>query len=227
MVLRALLPHVEADERVRFFGAFVGFMCVASASLIARTAGDTLFLSAYGRDFLSYMYIGTALVVGLLSYAFGTYARNVSLSRIIIVACGCLAVCCLALGLALIHPWGGLRVVAYLLADLTVYGSMLLFWSLFGQIFNSRQAKRLLGSVGAGGTLACILAGLLVGPYTERFGTASLLLPVGLLMLGFAGSVFYLSRRELIDLQPSPRSEQETRVSNLGYYTHLVTDLAP
>ena len=227
MVLRALLPHVEADERVRFFGAFVGFMCVASASLIARTAGDTLFLSAYGRDFLSYMYIGTALVVGLLSYVFGTYARNVSLSRIIIVACGCLAVCCLALGLALIHPWGGLRVVAYLLADLTVYGSMLLFWSLFGQIFNSRQAKRLLGSVGAGGTLACILAGLLVGPYTERFGTASLLLPVGLLMLGFAGSVFYLSRRELIDLQPSPRSEQETRVSNLGYYTHLVTDLAP
>ena len=67
MVLRALLPYVEAGERVRLVGAFVGFMCVASASLIARIAGDTLFLSAYGRDFLSYMYIGTALVVGLLS----------------------------------------------------------------------------------------------------------------------------------------------------------------
>ena len=222
MALSIPLPHVESTERVRFVSAFVGAMCVTSASLIARTAGDTLFLSSYGRDFLPYMFIGTPLVVSVLSYAFGTYLRKFALSQVIMVACVFLASCCMGLWVALAHPWGGFRIAAYFLGDLIVCGSMLLFWSFFGQIFNSRHAKRLLGPVGAGGTFACILAGLLVGPYTQRLGTANLLLLVALLLLIFGGAVFYLYRHEPSYLQTPPQDRQETKVSNLGYYTHLV-----
>ena len=214
----ALLSRVGADERPRFLGASLGFMCVASASLIARTAGDTLFLSRYGRELLSYMYIGTAVLVSLLSYVYGKGAEKCALNRVIGFACVLLAILALGLWVALVFPWAGFRVAAYFMGDITVYGSMLLFWSFFGQIFNSSEARRLIGIVGAGGTVACIVAGFLIRSLTLLLGAGGLLIIVALLMLGFAGSVSYVSHRAQCFSRPKTR----TGVSNVGSFKHLV-----
>ena len=196
-----LLPVLAPHERARFAYTAIGFMCVASAALIARTVGDTLFLTRYSGHQLSYMYLGTALSVSLASYTCGAWAGRVPIARFIGLPIGVLILAALVLRVLLVHPWGGLRIAAYLLGDLLVHVPVMLFWSFAALIFNPREAKRLFGFVGAGGTLACILAGFLVRPYATHFGTENLLIWVILLLGGFVFTVVRLSRLEVDRLQ--------------------------
>ena len=218
-----VIPSLEPQERTPFFCAAVASACAASGALIARAAADTLFLDYYGARFLSLMYIGTSVLVGTVAYCFGRYVRSVSLSRLLILSCIILASTTLALRAALLFPWHGFRVLAYFWGDLTVNGTMLLFWSFFGQVFDFRRAKRLLGWVGAGGTTACIAAGFLVKPFAERVGTPNLLLVVMLLLLVFAGAVYYLTRQATaqIDGRPEP-ARTEVNLPGFAYYFRLL-----
>jgi HEAT repeat protein/ATP/ADP translocase len=218
-----LIPSLEPQERTSFFSAAVASACAASGALIARAAGDTLFLDYYSTHVLSVMYIGTSVLVGTLAYFFGRYVRRVRLSRLLIFSCLFLAFATLALRIALFSPWHGFRVVAYFWGDLTVNGGMLLFWSLFGQVFDFRRAKRLLGAIGAGGTLACIAAGFLIRPFARVFGTPNLLFVVMLLLLVFAGAVYVLSLHSAAQIDGSPATSQtDARLPGLDYYFHLL-----
>jgi HEAT repeat protein len=110
----------------------------------------------------------------------------------------------------MLSAWAPFRIIAYSWGDLTVNGSVLLFWTFFGQVFPFRRAKRLLGWVSAGGTAACIGAGCMIKPFARVFGTANLLLIVALLMAGFAAAVFILT------LQPESPFEGVKRTSSAG-----------
>tara|TARA_B100001123_G_scaffold441641_1_gene583314 strand:- start:535 stop:3324 length:2790 start_codon:yes stop_codon:yes gene_type:complete len=204
MSLRLPSINLPATERSRFLYALLGFMCVASSALIARSAGDTLFLTRFSLDYLSYMYVGTAIVVICASYTYGTFASRIPLGRLIIRTCILLILLLVALRLALFQPWGGYRILAYFLSDLVVNVPMMLFWSFAAMLFNPREAKRLFGFIGAGGTCACIGAGFLVRPFAAQFGTENLLLLIGVLVAGFALLVFKLSKLEANRLQPTP-----------------------
>jgi len=54
---------------------------------LARTAGETLFLSRFGRESLPYMYVGTAVHFTLLSYVYGIAIQKHPLNRVIGFAC--------------------------------------------------------------------------------------------------------------------------------------------
>src|SRR5258705_11849356 len=66
------LPEVRAGERTRFVYASVAFMCVAAGGLVARTVGDTLFLTRFGSQRLPLMYIATAALVGLIAFTYSS-----------------------------------------------------------------------------------------------------------------------------------------------------------
>ena len=157
-----VIPSLERQERFPFLCAAIASACAASAALTARAAADTLFLEIYGTRYLSAMYVGTSLLVGTVAYFFGRHIRSGSLTRVLTISSAFLAVAAVFLRLTLLLPWNGFRIFAYFWGDLTVNGSMLLFWSFFGQVFNFRRAKRLMGWIGAGGTIACIAAGFLM-----------------------------------------------------------------
>jgi HEAT repeat protein len=58
------------------------------------------------------------------------------------------------------------------------------FWTMANDVFHAREAKRLFGLIGGGGTLANVIFGLLVGSYAKTIGAANLLwLMVGQLAL--------------------------------------------
>src|SRR3989449_203697 len=50
------------------------------------------------------------------------------------------------------------------------------FWTLANDVFHAREAKRLFGLIGGGGTLANVIFGLLVGRYAQVIGAQNLLL---------------------------------------------------
>jgi HEAT repeat protein len=214
-----VIPSLEPRERIPFLCTSIASACASSGALIARAAADTLFLEHYGTHLLSLMYVGTSLLVGTVAYGFGRYIPRVSLSRILIVSCGFLGLSALVLRVALLSAWGPFRIIAYSWGDLTVNGSVLLFWTFFAQVFAFRRAKRLLGWVSAGGTAACIAAGCLISPFARLFGTANLLLIVALLMAGFAAAVFILTLQPESPFEGVKRtSPAETILPDQAYY---------
>ena len=70
----------DAKARAKLLLTSIGFMCVASGALVSRTVGDTLFLSRFGAESLAYMYIVTASLVGVASYAFGVWTAGYRLT---------------------------------------------------------------------------------------------------------------------------------------------------
>ncbi len=196
-----LLTAISSKERAKFFYSCFGFMCVTSAALLGRTVGDTLFLSRFGFDYLAYMYVGTALIVGSVLYFFGIMAGKMPLERLIVYTSLMLILVVLGLRIGLAFPWGGFSVAAYLVADLLVYYPMLLFWSFSALIFDPREAKRLFGYIGAAGTAACIIAGYSIRPLSASFGTANLFILISLLVAGF---IFATVRLSQFKAGPSP-----------------------
>jgi HEAT repeat protein len=206
----------------------VAYMCAASASLIARSAGDALFLARFDHRDLSFMYIGTACVVGPFSYFFGVQARAKTLTRIQILGCGAVSVAAALLRIALgipaaLIPGGFIRILTYFWADIAVAASMLVFWTFFGQVFDVRRAKSMVGRVGAAGTTACIGAGYAIHPFVAMWGTADLLLVVAGLTAVLAGAIAIASRRRAVTPKPdSAIGSAPARLPNFSYYLDLL-----
>ncbi|HEV2349269.1 MAG TPA: HEAT repeat domain-containing protein [Terriglobia bacterium] len=219
-----MIPSLEPQERIPFLCTAVASACAAAGALTARAAADTLFLSHYGSNYLPVMYVGTSFLVGTVAYCFGRYVSSVSISRLLVASCGFLGLMAVFLRLAMLFsPWKGFRVIAYFWGDLTVNGAMLLFWSFFSQVFTFHRAKKLLGWVGAGGTLACIGAGFLIKPFAERFGTSNLLLIVAALMAGMALSVIFWTLKIGTPFEESsPSAKIVVNHPDLAYYLRLL-----
>ena len=196
MTLLSLLPRVEPNERGRFYPAALGFMCVASAALMARALGDSLFLSRLGSHGLPFMYVVGALVTGAGSYACARAAPRVSTSRIGVFVAVVLIVVNVIVYLTLDALPNASRVTAYLLADVTGRILVILYWALVTEVFDARESRRLFGLIGAMGTTACLPTGFLVGPLARRLGLPSLIFIVCGLLTGFVIAVRLLQQRE-------------------------------
>ena len=218
-----LLPEMTAEERVKFYLACFGFICVSSAALIADTAADTYFLSTFDYNVLSYMYLGTALLVGVIAYIFSVLTFRVAIDRLIVRTCACLLIAVLVMRGMLFYPSNAITIAAYYYGDLLFYIPMLLFWNFAGYIFNPREAKRLLGFIGAGGTVGCIASGYMIKPFVARFGIENLFLLVGFLIGGFAFSVAML-KKSVPELKRSfqARPGAERHRIKLGYMKSLL-----
>jgi HEAT repeat protein len=189
-----LLPHVERHEVRRLTLAALSFVCIAAGALIARSAGDALFLSHFGSGLLPLMYITGGIATGLGTYACVWASRRLETGRIAIIAAGLLLFANLVL-FASFRAFPSLaRAGAYLLADVSVRIPILLFWAFASEIFDARESRRLFGLIGSAGTAACLPAGLLVGPLARRAGAESLVLLTAVLMGGFIVSVAALVR---------------------------------
>ena len=221
--MRIPFSDLSATERTRLFYVVIAFMCVTSGALVARTVGDTLFLSRFALNDLSYMYVGTALVVCAVSFVYSLFVRHHPISWLIGFSCLVFISALILLRFALGHPWGGFRIAAYFMGDLVVNVPMMLFWSFAALLFNPRDAKRLFGFIGAGGTVACILTGALIKPFTRYWGAENLLLLVAGYLLIFLISVWRLAKLQSPNLQ-SPNSATSKKQSNTGkYYAQLTS----
>ena len=91
------LADLSRAQRWRFTHALLGFACVAAAALIGRTVGDSLFLTHFESEHLTYMYPVSATVAGVLAYGYGLLACRLPLVRLISLAVGFLLIVLLAL----------------------------------------------------------------------------------------------------------------------------------
>lgn len=187
--------------------------------LIAKPAGNALFLSRFGSGALPYMYILTALVAGGVSLAYSAALRYHSILKVNIWSTGLCLLVLLAFASSLQFTGAKDIVAIGLYLWVALYGVVAAsqFWLVANLVFDIRQAKRLFGFVGAGGIAGGIVGGYVANIIAHSYGfqlllyVASFLLLPGVLITIYiwkqyiTGKVPKLARRRRkAELQTSP-----------------------
>ena len=146
------------------------------AVVVGRSVRDALYLAHGTARGLSWLYILSSAAIVAVSYGYGRVADRVPrgvLNSASALACG--ALCAAFWGLVRATAGGWVYPALYVFVE--AMGSLVViqFWTMANDVFHAREAKRLFGLVGAGGTLANVVFGLLVSRYARRIGAPNLL----------------------------------------------------
>ncbi|MBI3183855.1 MAG: HEAT repeat domain-containing protein [Myxococcales bacterium] len=192
-LLETLFP-VRPGERRLTLALFLHSLFAVGAFMAGRTVRDALFLANGDKGHLPWMYVASAVGVTLAGLAYAPIAARVRRDRVALVsALGFSGLFAVAFAL----ERSGARWVYYVLyVYVEVMGALALvqFWTLANELFNAREAKRLYGLIGAGGTISNILVGFAAGKIALAFGASALLLLCAFLLLGTAVASFSAGR---------------------------------
>ena len=192
--LRSFL-NLERGEELPAFLLFFYLTLAMASYIVVKSASKGLYLSRYSFATLPYVYIGVAVLVGLVV---SVYVRLASrLSQVTLISATLLFFLSNALLL-----WWGLRVrwspaAAIYILWTGVFGVIVAtqVWTVANHVLDLRQAKRLFPLVASGGILGSAGGGLIGAALVKRVGTDNLLLLLIPTLLLSVGIVQILLRR--------------------------------
>lgn len=173
--LLAKIVDMRTGEGFRAFAMFAYFFSVIAAYYVVKPATRSLFIQNLGADKLPFVYILTALVIGVVVAGWDRlvdrYERHhlVLISSLFFMSCLLFFRGMFAMGVR----WT--PVGFYLFSDIFSVVSVTLFWSFTNDIFQPGEGKRLFGFIGGGGTLGSFLGSRIAASYAESLGTENLL----------------------------------------------------
>jgi HEAT repeat protein len=176
-LLRALGLRAGQERRVLLLMAWC-LVVVGGVVIAGGMAGRSLFLSQLPRWAVPFKFVVPPL---LLMGAVAVYSRvvdRVRRDRVVVATCAVFAVLVLLLRLGLqTSARSHLSFLSLLYSILEVCGSVavLQLWTVAGDVFDAREARRAFGLVAAGGVVAATLAGLLLSTLAARVEPADLL----------------------------------------------------
>lgn len=192
---------IRDGEGARVF-FLAGYLVLAVSTFISgRIQRDSLFLSAFTKQDLAYMYISVAVMVPVPALLFARIADRFRRDRLLIGTL--LGTAALMLVMRLLLVTGNKLVYILLYNFVEVYGTFLIlqFWTFAGDLFSSRQAKRLFPIISSGSVVAGIVCGLAVSGLVKLVGTENLLFLQVLLLLGGAGIIRHVGHQERVRLR--------------------------
>ena len=151
---------------------------VGGVLTIGTTVGDTLFISGQPASAFPYLLILPAVFIIPILLIYNRIAARLRLDQIIIGSNVLLLAGTVLFRFLLDTPLGKsfwVVVALYLFVEVAYTITILQFWSLAGQVFNAREAKRLFGLIAVGGTFANIIAGLSLAAVVNLIGVENLL----------------------------------------------------
>jgi ATP/ADP translocase/HEAT repeat protein len=151
------------------------------AVVVGRSVRDALYLAkieerggvAHG---LAGMYVWSSLAIVAVSWIYARVADKASRGKLNAASALILAFFCASFWTLLrVHNEFWVYVALYIFVE--AMGSLVViqFWTLANEVFHAREAKRLFGLIGGGGTFANLVFGLLVGKYAKVIGAPNLL----------------------------------------------------
>lgn len=182
------------------------------AVVVGRSVRDALYLTHRPASGLAFMYVLSSAVIVTVSFGYARYADKVPrgiLNAASAIACAFLCIVSWFLLGRDVGQW--IYPALYIFVE--AMGSLIViqFWTMANDVFHAREAKRLFGLIGGGGTLANVIFGFLVARYAKLIG-ASNLLWLMVLQLGFCAGLAYAAAKLV---QPAPlmtrRSSGPTR----------------
>ena len=146
------------------------------AVVVGRSIRDALYLAHRPARGLAGMYVVSSFAIVIVSWLYARVADRVPRGKLNAASALCCAFLC-AIAFLFLSGTPGTWVYPALYIFVEVMGSLIViqFWTLANDVFHAREAKRLFGIIGGGGTLANVVFGLLVGHYAKRIGAVNLL----------------------------------------------------
>ena len=188
--------NIRDGEARRVFSLAAYLVVAVSTFITGRIQRDALFLSSFSKEDLAWMYISVAVLVPIPALIFGRIADRFRRDRLLVGALTTTIVLMGVMRLLLLTQQKWVTIVLYNFVE--AYGTflILLFWTFAGDLFSSREAKRLFPIISAGSVVAGIACGLVVSGLVKAIGTENLLLcQMGLLAIG-VWVISDLGRRE-------------------------------
>lgn len=176
-LLRKLFD-IREGEGLRAGLMFSYIFLIIASLLIVKPVRNSLFLTAFGANSLPYAFILVAVFSGVFIYVYskfsGKFRLNILILYTIITSIAIFGIFWFLLVLDYKGDW--FLYVFYVWV--AIFGVVLTmqFWLLANYVFNSREAKRLFGFVGAGAIAGGIFGGYLTNYLAPLIGTGNMLL---------------------------------------------------
>jgi ATP/ADP translocase/HEAT repeat protein len=193
---------IQASEGQKVLLATLYLFFAVSAFITGRICRDTLFLEKFDQGTLAFMYVTVALIVPIGAYFYGRIADRYRRDRIILFT-----LILMIFSLGAIYAMLRVRVneplLIFLYNFIELMGAFLMiqFWTFAGDIFTTREAKRVFPVVGAGGVLAGIFGVRLARFFLDSFPVSNLLLLMILFLIIDIGIIIVIGVREHARLQ--------------------------
>ena len=167
----------EASTALLFF--FYFFLITAPFTIL-KSIRDASYLDELGAKNLPLAY-ATAFFVGLVAAFMGKLQARVKRQSLLVATLIFFALTGSAFFFLLGNGGKWMVLVYYVWANILTVVLMTQFWIAVNDVYNPREAKRLIGFIVSGGILGGILGGLLTSALAERWSTHLLWLAGGLL----------------------------------------------
>ena len=177
-----LAPIYPGEGAVVGLCLLVNFLVVAGI-MFGRNSRDSLFLIYFGIRYLPYMYFTNAAFLILCSLVYTTLVDKIDRGKFL-AGVSLIFVASLVVSRVIVssHPHWFFPVL-YNQATVIWYFSLMQFWTFVGDLFDTRQAKRIYPLLAVGALLGMVGVGLGAKSIVHLIGTENLLLV-------WAGSIF-------------------------------------
>jgi len=172
-------------------GQRVALMVLFSAAtganyVVGNTVASALFLSQLPESATPFLYILPPLPTVIVLILYSQLATRLRLDHLVIGSSGVFVAVLLLFRVLLGLPIGSsFAVLASIFIVMNLMSVLLVmqFWTVAGQIFDPREAKRLFGLIAVGDTMAGALAGLTLGPLAASVGVNNLIFLIALTLI--------------------------------------------
>lgn len=170
-----LFMNVHKDERLVTLMLFLWQFLFICVYYVLRPIRRGLFLDGLGNEWMPLVYIGTALVTGVVVWLYSKFSH---LPRKILISSvyGFFCVNLLIWWQVFQKPSAVASGVFWVWLDVFSIMGVTLFWMYANDVFNSERAKRLFGILAAGGGLGAVLGSSLTAGLVSILGAPNMLL---------------------------------------------------
>jgi ATP/ADP translocase/HEAT repeat protein len=217
--LRSALSFVvdlKPGEEVIAVFLFLYFFFITSPYYIIKSLRNASYLSKLGDEKLPLAYFLTAVLMGFIVTFHSRLQVRLPRSRLIIFSLAFFFSNIILFWWLFIQGWKWVPVAFWVWANIFAIVLVTQFWILVNDVFNPREAKRMIGFIGSGAQLGAILGGTLAGVLASRAPRLLLPLAAGMLGLGtlVVSGIFRWQRQktENIDSEARNREAASTKV---------------
>lgn len=189
-MIRQLL-QIKSGEGKSVLLLFLLSFFLVSASISGKTARDTFFLNQFDISYLPLMFVLAAIGVGIFVPLYSRLLQRRGPYKTLLIT-GLVAIVPLIPIQVVMERW----MIPVLYVWIEVVATILAFqiWTIAGDLFDSRQAKRLFSIFAAGGSISFIAIGLWLQPFILQFGSRFILLVTMAFIAGAIGLSLWINR---------------------------------
>lgn len=193
-------------------------LMVSGTFVLGRSISRALFLGALPQQAIAYRYILPPLAIMAVAAVYSRLVRRYRLRYLIMSATSLLIAGALIFRLLLETPLShsfGLLAGLFVFTEIIVLLANSQFWAFAAEIFDQRQAKRLFGLIGAGGTLANVVGGAGLHLLASVVAPKNFIFILVLCLAGCLVCVWVLGRESTGPLPTPPRPSDQAGQKSL------------